>query len=70
MRTGAPTTSAMKIVRRDHSISPIERSKMRRLETTKPGARRPEAAVRTATGAGGDVSFVISQSAFGNLRDS
>ena len=28
--TGPPTTSAMKIVRRDHSISPSERSKTRR----------------------------------------
>ena len=28
-RTGLPTTSAMKIVRRDHSISPIERPNTR-----------------------------------------
>ena len=28
--TGPPTTSAMKIVRRDHSISPSERSNTRR----------------------------------------
>ena len=38
MNTGAPTTSAMKMVRRDQSISPIERSKTRRLEARKPGA--------------------------------
>jgi hypothetical protein len=38
MNTGAATTSIMKMVRRDHSISPIERSKMRNPDVKKPGA--------------------------------
>ena len=40
--TGPPTTSAMKTVRRDHSISPSDRSKMRRRPTrgTGPGGWR------------------------------
>jgi hypothetical protein len=38
--TGTPTTSAMKIVRRDHNISPSDKSKMRKLEAMNPGARR------------------------------
>src|SRR5690242_6380469 len=36
--TGAPTTSPMKIVRRDHSISPTDRSKMRSADVRYPGA--------------------------------
>ena len=32
MHTGAATINAMKIVRFDHSISPMDRSKMRRAE--------------------------------------
>ena len=39
MSTGAATRTAMKIVRRDHSISPIDKSKIRRLDVTKPGGR-------------------------------
>ena len=39
MSTGAATSTAMKIVRRDHSISPIDKSKIRRLDVTKPGGR-------------------------------
>ena len=38
MSTGAPTTSIMKIVRRDQSISLSERSKIRRPDAMKPGA--------------------------------
>ena len=36
--TGAPTTSIMKIVRRDQSISLSERSKIRSPDEKKPGA--------------------------------
>ncbi len=35
--TGRPTTSAMKTVRRDHSISPSERSNTRMAEERTPG---------------------------------
>ncbi len=45
IRTGAATTRAMKIVRRDQSISPSERSKTRRLAVRKPGGRREVAFV-------------------------
>jgi hypothetical protein len=38
--TGAPTTSAMKMVRRDHSISPTDKSKIRRLDEKNAGGRR------------------------------
>ncbi len=38
MKTGAPTTRTMKIVRRDHSISLIDRSNTRKLEARTPGA--------------------------------
>src|SRR3954471_22185483 len=40
IRTGAATTKAMKMVRRDHSISPSDRSNTRKLEATNPGAAR------------------------------
>ena len=56
MSTGAPTTSAMKIVRRDHSISPSDRSKIRRLDDTKPGGRGERAA--QAVVRHGQVTFV------------
>ena len=39
MTTGAPTTSAMKTVRRDHSMSPRDTSKMRTADVSTPGAR-------------------------------
>ena len=57
MRTGAATTSAMKIVRRDHSISPSDKSKMRRLDATRPGGRGMGATGAATEGVG--VSFVI-----------
>src|SRR3954447_25243436 len=38
MTTGAPATSIMKMVRFDHSISPSDRSKIRRPEAMNPGA--------------------------------
>src|SRR3954462_5965207 len=38
MKIGAPTTSIMKMVRRDQSISPTDRSNTRRLEVRNAGA--------------------------------
>jgi hypothetical protein len=51
----------MKIVRRDHSISPSDKSKMRRLDEMKLGACRAlttTGGCELAGGAGG-ISFVI-----------
>ena len=38
IRTGAPTIRSMNTVRRDQSISPIDRSKIRKLDVRNPGA--------------------------------
>ena len=58
--TGAATSRPMKIVRRDHSISPSDRSKIRRLDETKLGAaRRALAATGGGLTDGASVSFVI-----------
>ncbi len=61
MSTGAPTTSAMKIVRRDHSISPSDRSKIRRLDDNEAGRCERRALAATGGGLtdGASVSFVI-----------
>jgi hypothetical protein len=56
---GAATTSAIKIVRRDHSISLKDRSKIRKLDATKLGGCGVGSAIGGAKGGADTGWFVI-----------